>query len=76
VTLLTADGRPCLPNSTSEGNTNGKIEIGATFPLNVQPQQQGEVATPLVPTGLQLTFVRCGAADKIIPFVFENVPLP
>jgi hypothetical protein len=75
VVLLTADGRPASPSSTSQRNNDGQVKIACTFPLT-PPAAPGEVTAPLVPEGLLITFIRSGSADKIVPFVIENIPLP
>ena len=75
--LIGADGRrAAMPSSGSSGN--GKIQMGLQFslqPMGPTPEGAAQPA-PIVPAALLLTFYRTGSADKILPFVIENIALP
>jgi hypothetical protein len=75
--LIGADGRLAgMPSSGSSGV--GKIQMGLQFSLQpMGPTAEGAAQpAPIVPAALLLTFYRTGSADKVLPFVFENIALP
>ncbi len=75
--LLGADGRQAGLSSSGYSGV-GKIKM--QFQFGLQPLVQTPEGTPqpppIVPDVLVVTFYRTGPADKIVPFVIENIPLP
>lgn len=79
--LVTKDGSRQVAPLQTFASGEGSVQLSFRFSLPPPPAAGGGAAGPVPgPPGevdhLRLTLVRTGSADKTVPFVIENVPLP